>query len=114
MRVLYIEGVAIRGGPESCVGDREGVGEALTGGVQAGLLSREITLVRGADAVHLSGRRDRRRRYREPLADPVRSEILGMYAGPHAREPGDLRTARQWRLVGPAAGRGGNAEAVIP
>jgi RNA-directed DNA polymerase len=31
MRVLYIEGVAIHGGPESCVGVREGVGEALTG-----------------------------------------------------------------------------------
>src|SRR2546426_11801358 len=31
MRTLYIEGVAIRGGPESCVGVREGVGEALTG-----------------------------------------------------------------------------------
>ena len=43
MGVLYIEGVAIHGGPESCVGVREGVGEALTGVVQAGLLSREIT-----------------------------------------------------------------------
>jgi hypothetical protein len=31
MRELYIEGVAIHGGPESCVGAREGVGEALTG-----------------------------------------------------------------------------------
>jgi hypothetical protein len=31
MRELYIEGVAIHGGPESCVGVREGVGEALTG-----------------------------------------------------------------------------------
>ena len=31
MRELYIEGVAIRGGPESCVGACEGVGEALTG-----------------------------------------------------------------------------------
>jgi hypothetical protein len=41
MRVLYIEGVAIHGGPESCVGVREGVGEALTGVAQAGLLSRE-------------------------------------------------------------------------
>ena len=28
---LYIEGVAIHGGPESCVGVREGAGEALTG-----------------------------------------------------------------------------------
>ena len=31
MRELYIEGVAIHGGPESCVGVREGAGEALTG-----------------------------------------------------------------------------------
>jgi hypothetical protein len=45
MRVLYIKGVAIHGGPESCVGVREGVGEALTGGVQAGLLSREINAI---------------------------------------------------------------------
>lgn len=30
-RELYIEGVAIHGGPESCAGVREGVGEALTG-----------------------------------------------------------------------------------
>jgi hypothetical protein len=43
MRVLYIEGVAIHGGPESCAGVCEGVGEALIGVVQAGLLSREIT-----------------------------------------------------------------------
>jgi hypothetical protein len=31
MRDLCIEGVASHGGPESCVGVREGVGEALTG-----------------------------------------------------------------------------------
>jgi hypothetical protein len=31
MEELYAEGVAIHGGPESCVGAREGVGEALTG-----------------------------------------------------------------------------------
>jgi len=47
MRVLYIEGVAIHDGPESCVGVREGVGEALTGGVWAGLLSREMTIRSG-------------------------------------------------------------------
>ncbi len=35
MEEPYIEGVAIHGGPESCSGVREGVGEALTG-VRAG------------------------------------------------------------------------------
>jgi hypothetical protein len=32
MRVLYVEGVAIRDGPESCVGIREGACEALIRG----------------------------------------------------------------------------------
>jgi hypothetical protein len=35
MEELYAEGVATHGGPESCAGVREGVGEALTG-VRAG------------------------------------------------------------------------------
>ena len=35
MEELYAEGVAIHGGPESCAGVCEGVGEALTG-VRAG------------------------------------------------------------------------------
>ncbi len=43
MRELYIEGVATHGGPESCVDVCEDGSEALTGVVQAGLLSREIT-----------------------------------------------------------------------
>jgi hypothetical protein len=45
MRVLYIEGVAIHGGPESCAVVREGGGEALTGVVRAGLLSLENSLI---------------------------------------------------------------------
>jgi len=41
MRELYVEGVAIHDGPESCAVVREGGGEALTG-VRAGrALSRE-------------------------------------------------------------------------
>ena len=68
---------------------------------------------RGADAVNGSGRQHRWRRYREPLVDSARSENLGMYVDPHAREPGGPMTARQWRWL-PAAGREGNAEAVIP
>jgi hypothetical protein len=41
MGVPYSEGLAIHTDPESCVYIRKGMGEALTGGVRAGLLSRE-------------------------------------------------------------------------
>ncbi len=57
MKVPDGEGVANRTGPESCVYIRKDMGEALTGDVQAGLLSRErYCKLRGADAVHESGR----------------------------------------------------------
>ncbi|MEX6430907.1 MULTISPECIES: hypothetical protein [Ferrimicrobium] len=75
-----IEGVAIHDGPESCVGVREGDGEALTGGVQAGLLSREIkefgvpTLLTEAEGNIAGGV------MREPSGDPARSKTLRMYA----------------------------------
>ncbi len=48
MEVLYIEGVAIHGGPESCVGVREGIAEALAGGVWAGLSSFGVSWPEGA------------------------------------------------------------------
>ena len=87
MREPYTEGVAIHGGPESCVGVREDVGEALTG-VRAGQpLSREIEPpshkrwpLLGADALELSERQNWERRYRETLLDLARSETLRMHA----------------------------------
>jgi hypothetical protein len=98
MRVLYIEGVAIHGGPEPCVGVREGVGEASVGVVWAGLLSREIdNWVRGADVLHNYGRPCRWQRYRELLVDPARSENLGTHESLHAREPGGPAVARGCR-----------------
>ena len=125
MRTLYVEGVAIRGGPESCVGVPRGRSEALTGGVRAGRLSRVIPLVQGADALPIGGRQHCWRRFCEPSADPARSENPGTYDKLHAREPGDLVVARElvmaprpgwfagWQISG-MAGREGNAEAVIP
>ena len=41
MQVPYGEGLAIHIGPESCVGAREGVGEALTGLHAGWVLSRD-------------------------------------------------------------------------
>src|SRR5919204_2811906 len=74
MRELYIEGVAIHGGPGSCVGAREGVGEALTGARAGRAIEPRNHLVRGADAVSRGGRQHRWQRYRELSGDPARSE----------------------------------------
>jgi len=52
VQVPYDEGVANRIGPESCAGAREGFGEALTGERIGQPLSRERSLILGADAVH--------------------------------------------------------------
>jgi hypothetical protein len=94
MKELYIEGLAIHGGPESCVGVREGVGEALAGVRVGGLLSREISS---------SGcrRRTTGRKATSPVAgcewpaDPARSENPGM-RGISMRENREAR----WLPVG--------------
>jgi hypothetical protein len=75
MKVPYGESVANYIGPESCVWARKGAGEALTGEVRAGLLSRErCGKLRGADAVHKSGRQHRLHRHREMWSDPAWSK----------------------------------------
>jgi hypothetical protein len=101
MRELYIEGVAIHGGPESCVGAREGAGEALTG-VRAGwAIEPRNHHLRGADAVPRGGRPHRRQRYRELPVDPARSENLRM-RGISMRENREIPRSPA-RMVGRAA-----------
>ena len=79
MKESYVEGLAAHDGPESCVGVRKGVREALTG-VRAGrVFSRESNLLRGADAVEVGGRPHPTHRQREMRRNPARSETPGMY-----------------------------------
>jgi len=104
MRELYIEGVAIHGGPESCVGVREGGGEALTG-VRAGwAIEPRNHLVRGADAVSRGGRPHCRQRFREVPVDPARSENLCM-CGISMRENREIQRSSV-RLISARAARG--------
>ena len=75
---LYVEGVAIHDGPESCVGAREGVGEVLTG-VRAGwAIEPRNSCIRGADALQVAEGNTARRRFREPPAGPAGSVNLCM------------------------------------
>ena len=65
MGVLHVEGLASHNGPESCVGTREGSGEALTGEDAGRVLSHEMLMVQGADAVEKSGRQHETARHGE-------------------------------------------------
>ena len=79
MRESYIEGVAIHGGREPCVGVCKDAGEASVA-VHAGqaIELRNDSILRGADALPLGGRPHRQQRYRKLLGDPARSENLCM------------------------------------
>ena len=66
--------------PSHASAHREGGGEALTGGVQARLLSSEIICIRVADPVLWWGRPHDAPRKREWRIGPAESENQGMYA----------------------------------
>ncbi len=79
MKESDAEGVAIHSDPESCVGVREGVGEALTGARAGWAIEPRNQGFRGADVVKRGGRQHSRQRFRELSGDPARSKILCMY-----------------------------------
>src|SRR6202035_899107 len=95
MRGLYIVGVANRGGPESCVGVREDVGEALTG-VRAGwAIEPRNSMDRDADAVISSGRLYRLAAFSRVAGGVSRGRRTWACARSlHAREPGGPMGAR--------------------
>jgi hypothetical protein len=99
MEEPYGEGVATHTGPESCVGAREGFGEALIG-VRAGrVLSRENgERLRSADAVGRGGRQHLARRERERCQGTARSVDLEHVRKHLARESGDPTSGpERWR-----------------
>jgi hypothetical protein len=102
MRELYIEGVATRDGPESCVDACEDGGEALTGARAGRAIEPRNNLVRGADVVHIGGRPHCRQRYRELLADPARSKNLCMH-GTSMRENREIPCSPAGLIAGRAA-----------
>jgi len=109
MEELYVEGLATRGDPESCVAFRKGRGEALTG-ARAGRAIEPRNPTSGCPRSSDCGRQHPWSRYREWPGDPARSENHGMY-GTSMRENRESPcppVRAGWR-----AGRPGNAEAVI-
>ena len=102
MQESDIEGVAIHGGPESCVGVRKGGGEALTGARAGWAIEPRNQGFRGADAVKRGGRQHRQQRYRELLADPARSKILRMH-GISMRENREIPRSPAYRISGRVA-----------
>jgi hypothetical protein len=79
MKESYGKDLASHTGPESCTVARKGGCEALTGVCAGELLSREIFVVRGADAVSVSGRQYLISRHGKRYGDLARSKNLSMH-----------------------------------
>jgi len=108
MEELYAEGVAIHGGPESCVGVREGGGEALTG-VRAGRAIEPRNIVIGVPTLSLRWKATLPAAFSRVVGGPRVVAEPGHVRNLHAREPGGPVPARP---VDHWVGRSGNAEAV--
>ncbi len=102
MEESHAEGLATHGDPESCVGTREGDGEALTGARVGRAMEPRNHRDRGADVVYGNGRQHHQQRYREWLVDPARSENHGMH-GTSLRENREVScppiTLIRWRAA---------------
>jgi RNA-directed DNA polymerase len=79
MKESYGEDLASHTDPESCAVARKGGREALTGACAGELWSREITMVRGADAVPAGGRLHAVSRQGKRYGNLARPENLCMH-----------------------------------
>ena len=108
MQELHIEGVATHDDPESCVGAREDVGEALTGARAGRAIEPRNHAIRGAEAVPITEGNTGCGANREPQPDPARSENPSMY-GTSMRENREIPSSPDRLITGRAAQ--GKAEA---
>jgi hypothetical protein len=108
MKVSRDEGVASRVGPESCGGDREVAGEALTGESAGRVLSLENLILWGADAVMSSGRQQQPVRQSEDRLHPTWSQTPRTHRSTSrgSREaPGTVGSMGLTRAVNPKGAR---------
>ena len=106
MQESYGEDLASHTDPESCTVARKDGRAALTGACAGGLLSREILLVRGADAVSISGRQHRISRQGKRYEDLARSKNLSM----HRSTSRENREVPCSPVTYGATGRGGKSQ----
>jgi RNA-directed DNA polymerase len=106
MQESYGEDLASHTDPESCAGARKDGREALTGACAGGLWSREILIVRGADAVPVSGRQHLRSHHGKSSGDLARSKNLSM----HRNTSRENREVPCLPVRDGAAGRGGKSK----
>ena len=109
MEELYVEGLATRGGPESCVVAREGGGEALTG-VRTGRAIEPRNEHFGVPTLSEWRKATSAVALSRGTAGPRVVKEPGHVRNLHAREPGEPVSARP---ADHRAGRPGNAEAVM-
>ena len=109
MKEPYGEDLASHANPESCVGDREVVGEAWTGACAGPVLSLEKLIDRGADAVVKCGRQYPSGRPGETRWDPAWSETWSM----HRNTSRENREISVLPTVDGCVGRAGKSKDVI-
>jgi hypothetical protein len=95
MKVLHVEDLANHDDPESCVGVRKGVGEALTGERAGRVLSREKLKVQGADAVETGGRQHGTARHGKRRRNPAWSRT-SRTRGSHLQGNRDILWPTVW------------------
>ena len=102
MEELYAEGVAIHGGPESCVGAREGAGEALTGARVGRAIEPRNHQFGVPTLCPVAGRQHGQRRYASRWSAPRGQKNHGMH-GTSKRENREIPLFARRVITGRAA-----------